>query len=209
MAELSVIPAKIRRETGSAAVRRLRASGEIPAIIYGHKQDPVPLTVSTETIESLIRHGARGLLEIDVAGQKESAVIKEMQWDALGREILHVDFARVSRTEKVTVAVPVELHGIAPGAADGIVDHQLHTIELECSAADILEHVTVNINHLELNQAILVKDLEIPSNIKVLADPEQVVVQVIEAPAEVEETEAAGPSEPELIRREEEDESEG
>lgn len=204
MAELSVIPAKIRQETGSSAARRLRANGEIPAIIYGHKEEPVPLSVSTELIESLIRHGARGLLELDVAGQKESAVIKEMQWDALGREVLHVDFARVSRTEKVTVEVPVVLHGVAPGAANGVLDHHLHTIELECSASDILEQVTVNINHLQLNESILVKDLEIPTNIKVLADPEQVVVQVVEAKVEEEEVAEAGPVEPEVIRREEE-----
>lgn len=208
MAELAVIPAKIRSQVGSNAVRRLRANGEIPAIIYGHKQDPVPLSVSADAVHSLLRHGAHGLLELDVAGAKESAVIKSMQWDALGREILHVDFARVSRTERITVEVPVVLHGVAPGAADGILDHQLHTVELECSAADILEKVEVNVNSLQLNQAILVKDLVVPEGIKVLADPEQIVVQITEAAPEAEAEELPGPAEPELIRRPEEGQEE-
>lgn len=201
----AIIQATVRNETGSRAVRRLRASGKVPAVIYGHKLATVPIAIDSHRVYALMRHGAHGLLELDVEGARDSAVIKALQWDALGKDVLHIDFARVSKDERVSLEVPIVLRGTAPGIAEGgVLDQPLHGIEIECAAGDIQESVIVSVNNLHLGQSILVKDLKLREGAKTSADPEQVVVQVVmpvaeeEAPAEGTE----GPAEPELIRRE-------
>lgn len=204
MAETSAITAEKRSDFGSRAAKRLRAQGRIPAVMYGHKEETVALSLDAEQIGNLVRHGAHGLLDVEVEGKKESAVIKDMQWDVFGREILHVDFNRVSRDEKVTLEVPIVTRGTAPGVAEGgVVEHLLHTIEIECPASDIQQSVVVNINHLHLNETVLVKDLVLNPGTRALSDAEQIVVQVV-IPTVVEEPEEglASASEPEVIRRE-------
>src|SRR5947209_14570751 len=119
MSNTITIAALPRAETGSRAMRRLRAEGRIPAVIYGHGQDPGLLSVDRHEFDGLLRHGAHGLLDVQVDGAIESAIIKDVQFDAFGREILHVDFARVSRGERVVVEVQVVLKGTAPGALEG------------------------------------------------------------------------------------------
>lgn len=211
MAEAEVIVASRRAVKGSRAARQLRNSGKIPAVLYGHREDTVSLTIDEIQVETLLRHGGHGLLDLDIEGSRESAVIKELQWDTFGREVLHIDFARVSRDERVKLEVLITLRGIAPGVAEGgVMEHILHEIELECGAANIQESVVVNVNHLHLNQTITVKDLTFLEGVKPLADLEQIVVQVVPPKAEVEEPEtgAEGPAEPELIRREEKKDAE-
>lgn len=204
MGEIAVLSAAVRNDRGSRAARRLRAAGKLPAVLYGHNQDNVVLTVDNEQVAGLLRHGAHGLLEIDVNGVKESAVIKDLQWDPLGKELLHIDFTRVSRDETVTIEVPVVIRGTAPGIAEGgVLDHSLHSIEIECPAVDIQEQVVVNVNQLHLGQAILVRDLALRPNIRATADPEAIVVQVVTPQEEVEEEKVeTAAAEPELIRRE-------
>lgn len=211
MAEATVVPAKRRAERGSRSVQRLRAQGEVPAILYGHQEEVIPLVVSVTSLQGLLRHGAHGLIDLEVDGRKESAVIKEMQWDVFGREVLHVDFHRVSRDEQITVDVPIVLKGTAPGVtAGGILEQSMHSIEIRCSAANIQESVVVSLNHLALGESILVKDLELNPGATALADAEQLVVHVLVPQAqEAEEEAAAASAEPELIRREKEEESEG
>jgi large subunit ribosomal protein L25 len=212
MAETSVIEAKIRGERGTRAAKRMRAQGRIPAVVYGHKQEVLAVSVDNDQIVSLVRRGAHGLLELDIEGAKESAVIKDMQWDVFGREVLHVDFARVSADEKVTLEVPITLRGTAPGIGEGgVLEHVLHSIEIECPATNIQQNVVVSVNGLHLNQSVLVKDLKFIEGVRTLADPDQVVVQVV-VPTVVEEEPAAAeaPAEPEVIRREgKEEEAEG
>src|SRR5262245_51195554 len=113
------IAAKPRTEVGSRAVRRLRAEGRIPAIMYGHGQDPAMLSIDLHEFDGLLRHGAHGLLDVQMDGATESAVIKDVQYDVYGREVLHVDFARISRDERVVVEVPIVLKGTAAGVAEG------------------------------------------------------------------------------------------
>lgn len=204
MGEIAVLSAAVRSDRGSRAARRLRATGKLPAVLYGHKQENIALTVDNEQVAGLLRHGAHGLLEIDVNGVKESAVIKELQWDPFGKELLHIDFSRVSRDETVTIEVPVVLRGTAPGIAEGgVLDHVLHSIEIECPAIDIQEQVVVSVNQLHLNQAILVRDLTLRPNIRATNDPDAMVVQVVIPQEEVEEEKVeSAAAEPELIRRE-------
>jgi len=201
-----------RRETrGKRNARRMRKGGSIPAILYGHGQDPVALSVPTEALQAAVRHGSR---VVELSGAvSESALLRELQWDTWGTRVLHVDFTRVSAAELVSVTVAVEMRGEAPGVkAGGVIEHLLHEIQIECKATAVPEKLVVNVNHLELGGQITVGDLDVPQGGRCLAEPDTVVVQCVEpveAPEEVEAVEA-GEQEPEVIggRKEKETEEE-
>jgi large subunit ribosomal protein L25 len=201
MADIHTLAVRLRDGNGKRANRRLRNSGHIPAVLYGHKQEVKSLIVSAEEIDAAVRNGNRFVALS--GGVSENAFIKDVQWNTWGTAILHVDFARVSAHEKVQVTVTVELRGEAPGIKDGgVVKHVLHSIELECEAASVPEKIAVNINHLEFGQVLHVSDLELPHGATALIDSATTVVSCL-APVEVsEEAEAAaGEEEPEVIGR--------
>lgn len=193
-----------RDALGTSNTRRLRKTGHIPAVLYGHGQDCVNLKIVASEVEAIIRHGTK---VIDIAGAaSDSVLINEVQWDPFGSEILHVDLTRVSADETVEVTLVVELRGEAPGAKQGgIVDHQLHEIEIECPAGKIPDRLSVSINQLELGNVITAGDVEIPPSAKLITPAEQILVQCIE-PAEEMEAEQVESLEPEVIGRKEEDE---
>lgn len=207
MAEIHKLTVDLRDGYGKRANRRLRSSGQIPAVLYGHKQAVQSLALSADELQNAVRHGNRFVALS--GGLSENAFIKDVQWNTWGTEILHVDFARVSAHEKVHVTVAVELRGESPGIKDGgVVKHSLHNIELECEAASVPEKIGVNINHLEFNQTLHVSDLELPKGVTALMDPTTIVVSCA-APVEVsEESEAAGEGEPEVIGRKKAEEDE-
>jgi len=209
MADFHTLAVKLRDGHGKRVNRRLRQSGQVPAVLYGHKEKVKSLMLSGEQLDAAVRHGNRFVaLSGDVS---ENAFIKDIQWNTWGTEILHVDFARVSEHEKVHVTVAVELRGEAPGVkAGGVVKHVLHSIELECEAASVPEKIIVNINHLEFGQTLHISDLEMPQGAKPLIDPATAVVSCV-AMVEVsdEETAAGEGDEPEVIgRKKAEDEEE-
>jgi large subunit ribosomal protein L25 len=211
MAEFLTLKVKLRDSRGKRNNRRLRDSGQVPAVLYGHKQEVKNLMLSAEELSAAVRHGNRF---VALAGDvSENAFIKDLQWNTWGTEILHVDFARVSEHEKVHVTVAVELRGEAPGVKkeNGVVKHTLHTIALECEAASVPEKIVVNINHLEFGQVLHVSDIELPQGVKALVDAATAVVSCV-APVEVSEEETAaaeGTAEPEVIgRKKAEDEEE-
>ena len=104
-------------ETGTRVARRLRKAGLVPAVVYGHKEATIAVTVKADELTKAIRHGVR-VVDLKVDGKApEKALIREVQWDHLGKDVLHVDFARVAADEKITIEVRVELRGIAPGVA--------------------------------------------------------------------------------------------
>jgi len=170
----------------------------------------VPLSVAADVLTAAIRHGSR-LVSLTGA-VNESAFIRDLQWDTWGTHIVHVDFTRISEHEIVEVRVPVELRGESPGVREGgVVVQHVHEVEIACPASVIPEKLAVNINHLMLNESILLNALQVPEGAKVLAaDMEAVVVECI-VPVELPEEGAAEavPGEPEVIgAKEEEEESE-
>ena len=208
MAEIHTLTVQLRNEHSKRANRRLRHSGRIPAVLYGHKREVKTLSLSSEELDAAVRHGNRFVTLS--GGLSENAFIKDVQWNTWGTEILHVDFARVSAHEKVRVTVAIELRGEAPGTKDGgVVKLAMHNIELECEAAAVPEKIDVNINHLGFGQTIHVSDLELPKGAAVLVDTAAVVVSCA-APAKVSDEEAvvAGEGEPEVIGRKKTDEDE-
>jgi large subunit ribosomal protein L25 len=207
MAETVALTAKKRSERGSGHARQLRRDGHIPAVVYGHKEEVVSLTVEAEDMARIVRHGQR-VVDLKIGdGKTETCFIREVQWDAIGKDIIHVDFTRVSRDERIRVTVPVVLRGTSPGqTAGGILDQPMHTLDIECLALAVPEAIRVNIADLQLEKAIHLKEIALPEGVKAFGDPEAVVVQCVKpveeaaAPA-AEAAVAAGPAEPEVIGR--------
>ena len=145
-----VFHVKLREQTGKRRMRRLRDSGAVPAILYGHGEAPVNLAIANDEVKALLRHGAR---VVDLEGAvSEKAFIREMQWDTYGIDVLHIDLTRVSADERVTVEVAVDLRGISPGVAEGgVIDHVTHTVEIECLVIAIPEKLILRLTELKLN----------------------------------------------------------
>ena len=205
MAESVLLEAQPRQGRGSQAARRLRRQGLVPAVVYGHKEATLSLALSAEELEKIIRHGVR-VVDLRADGKDEKALIRDVQWDHLGKEILHVDFTRVAMDERIVVTVPLELRGTAPGvAAGGVLDQPIHTLSIECLAISIPDSIRVPIGELQLDAAIHVRDLVLPPGVKVMADPDAIVVHVtpkpIEAEAPAAPVEAPEQAEPEVIGR--------
>jgi large subunit ribosomal protein L25 len=189
-----------RAQQGSRECARLRGQGLIPGNLYGHKQDNVFFSASTAEVLSLIRSGIR-ILDLDMEGQVEKALFREVQWDSLGNELLHVDLLRVDPNEKLHVEVKVELKGTAPGTlSGGILDHSLRTLHVECLAVQIPDSIIVKIANMEIGHAIHVRELEIPANTRVLNNPDAVVVRIAMPGAEkLEAAPAEAGAQPEVI----------
>jgi len=210
--QIERLEAKRREETGKRRMRRLRQSGQIPAVIYGHGEESLKLSVPADQLHAAFRHGSQ---MVELTGDlQDSALINEVQWDTYGVEPLHIDLIRVSRTEKVDVTVQLELRGVAPGIRDGgVVTQPIHEIEINCPAFGIPENIEVNINSLELDGTITAGELELPEGATLLIDKEQVVAQCVEPTPEPEEEEeaalAAEGAEPEVVGQAEEAEEGG
>ena len=204
-----VLQVEIRKEVGKSATKKVRKSGRVPAVLYGHGKESVSVSVSTEQLGALIRHGGK---LVDLQGEvADTALIRQVQWDAMGKAVVHFDLVRVSATESVEIKLPIELRGTAIGTREGgIVVFVAHDIEIQCPALAIPDKIAVNINGLQLAGSIKMADVELPAGATLLSDPEQIVVQCV-APMEAldEDATAAGGAEPEIIGRKAEDEEEG
>jgi large subunit ribosomal protein L25 len=189
----------LRKDTGTRAARRLRKEGRVPAVLYGHGEKCVDLTTTREAVEAMVRHGSRF---VELTGAvKTAAVVRELQWDTFGVEPIHVDFLRVSKSDRVKVKVPIDLKGECPGQrAGGVVNLVLHEIELECTADAIPDHIHAHVGHLEVGQVIKVHDLQLPAGAKALADADETVVTCL-IPAKKGEEAAPAAAEPEVIGR--------
>ena len=135
-------------------------------------------------------------------GVNDTAILREVQWDAFGVEILHVDFTRVSQAEAVEVTLPVELHGEAPGTSEGgMLTFTLHELTIRCPASSIPEHLQVNIGGLHVGDAIHAGEVSLPAGATMVSPAHEVVVQIAK-PAGAASEDASGAGEPELIRKE-------
>ncbi|MCH2182175.1 MAG: 50S ribosomal protein L25 [Mariniblastus sp.] len=198
-----------REETGTLRMRRLRQSGSIPAILYG-RGETVSLTISSRDIFNAVRHGSRIVeLQGDV---NESALIKDVQWDPLGDDVLHLDLTRIDASEVVDLTLQVHLVGEAPGTHHGgTLKHLLHEVEVACPANMVPEKLELKINSLELDGALTAKDIPLPEGASMLTPADEMVAQcVVVVEAEVETADDAGAAaEPEVIGRKTDDEEGG
>lgn len=188
-----------RSEKGSASCRRLRRAGKIPAVLYGRGAN-VDLTLDEHELMSAVRHHSK-LVELKGA-VNESALMKSVQWIALGSSVLHVDLTRVSATDRIETTVAVQLRGEAPGSKEGgVVQHILHELRVECPVMAIPESVRLSVAALKLGSNLTAADVVLPEGVKLLSDPAAIVV-ICSAPVEADETPAvAEVGEPEVIGR--------
>jgi large subunit ribosomal protein L25 len=197
-------PAK-NKGTGTRAVRRLREQGRIPAVIYGHKQDVVPITLAQDDVYHMIK-AASHLAELDLGDKTETVLIRDVQWDNLGKAILHLDFARVSAEELIETDVNLEVRGHAPGVAEGgILELLFHSLTIKCPAGSIPDSLKLDVSGLNIDGGLHVRDLVLPSGVTVAADPDTLVVHVVQRGVQAEATPAAveeAPSQPEVIKPE-------
>jgi large subunit ribosomal protein L25 len=198
-------PAK-NKGTGSRVARRLRQQGRIPAVIYGHKLDVLPITLARDDVWQMIK-AASHLAELDLGSKTETVLIRDVQWDNLGKEILHLDFARVSAEELIETEVNLELRGQAPGVAEGgVLETLFHTLTVTCPAGAIPDSIKVDISNLKVGESIHVRDLVLPQGVTLDADPDLLVLHIVLRAVQEEPTEApeAGeaPAQPEVIKPE-------
>jgi len=202
-----------RDETGTRPARRLREAGLVPAIIYGHGEPNVPVSVSSHDIGLAVQHGEQ-LVQAEVDGKQENFLIKDVQYDFTGQHILHVDLTRVSLDERVTVTVPVVLRGTPVGVEeeDGVLTQHLDELECECLVTEIPEEIRVSVNELHVDDVLRVADLELPKGLTVEVDSDTPVASVsVLAEEEAAAAEEAEEVEPELVgeKKEEEEAGEG
>ncbi len=206
--EITKLQTSPRQAAGSRAAQRLRKSGKLPGIVYGHQQDPEPVVVDAHEVSQLLEHGAH-LVELQMDGKSQPALIKDVQFAYLGTEPVHVDFIRVARDERVTVKVPLEYKGTPVGLNEGgVLEHDMVDLEVECLATEIPDAIRVAIADLHLGQSLHVKDLQLPAGVTAAASPEAIVCSVRAKKAEVEAApvvEGEATAEPEIITRKKEE----
>jgi large subunit ribosomal protein L25 len=211
MAESVVLVAQERKGLGTREARRLRKENKVPAVVYGHGEGTVSVFLAADELSKAIRHGAR-VIDLKQGEKVQKALIRELQWDPFGHDILHADFARVSADERITLDVRVELRGTAPGVtAGGVLVQQTHNLHVECSVIAVPESIRVNVGELQIDQILHVRDLVLPEGVTVKNDPDAIVVQITQKIVEGETAVAAAPgetAEPEIIGKKKEEEGE-
>ncbi|MGK9146483.1 50S ribosomal protein L25/general stress protein Ctc [Plantibacter flavus] len=183
------VSAELRESFGKGAARKLRALGKIPAVLYGHGTDPVHVSLPGHQMLLILRK-SNAVLELDIAGKQQLALVKDVQKDPVRQIIEHLDLIVVKKGEKVEVNIPVHIEG--ESAAGTILNQDATTVSLEVEATHIPERVTVSVEGLEEGAQILAGDLELPKGASLITDADVLIVAVTTPAAPVdEETEAA------------------
>jgi large subunit ribosomal protein L25 len=199
MAEI-ILSATPRPPQGTRSVRRLRAEGKVPGVLYGLDADPVPLSVEWRELRLALitEQGLNAIINIEVDGEKTPTLVKDMQRHPVRRNVLHVDFIRVDLDKTVDVEVSISLEGEAEkvGREGGVVDQVLTSLMITAKPADIPSGLTVDISGLEIGEALRVSDISLPEGVTTSVDPEDAVVTashgVSEEELEAAEAEVAG-----------------
>ena len=195
MSDENRLVAAVRTEFGKGAARRARRDGQVPAVLYGHGEDPRHLNVPSRDFAAILRaHGTNAILTLDIEGKEQVALTKSVVVHPIRNYIEHADLLVIKKGEKVTVDVPVVVTGEA--AAGTLVAQDAATISLEADALHIPEQIEVSVEGLEVGTQILANQLELPKGSTLQADEELLIVNVVAAPtaADLEEEtgEAAG-----------------
>ncbi|NLI16595.1 MAG: 50S ribosomal protein L25 [candidate division Zixibacteria bacterium] len=203
-----VIEAASRQSSGKGVARKLRAARKIPAVVYGQAESPQSLEIDYTHFHKIHHalHGENALINLKIDGKiaDKKTLIRDIQYDPIRGDILHIDFQRISMDEKIRVSVNVRVHGVPKGvkSSGGIMQWSLRSLEVLCLPADIPESIDINVEELDIHDGIKVRDLNYP-NLDFANDPEETIVNVIppalvkeEAPAAATaEGEAAAPTE--------------
>jgi large subunit ribosomal protein L25 len=203
----TVIEAQSRTPGGKNVNKRLRKSGRIPAVIYGPGKQPVVISVDPEVVQTILHSetGRNTIIGISVDGSEQNnAMVKDYQLDPIRGNLIHTDFLEIAMDRLLELTVNIEIVGEAEGVKlqGGIMDIVTRSIDVECLPSDIPESIKVDVSHLKINDYIRVKNLQTDAKVKILSDPEVVVVTIVppvkeEVPVE----EAPEIAEPEVIKK--------
>jgi large subunit ribosomal protein L25 len=208
MAQQVKLKAEKRTVVGRNAIKKIKAQGLVPGVIYGSQAEPIALQVEARALTNVLAHALSEhvLVELEIADGSQStnrlALIQEVQHHPLRPELLHVDFHAVSATEKITSEVPIEAVGDALGVRTfgGLLEHSLRTLEVECFPQDLPEIVRIDVSNLNIGESLHVRDIPLPSGVESLTPADLTVVSVVASRVGEEVTETAEtPAAPEVI----------
>ena len=176
MAKTLQLTATIRENTGSKAAAKERQQGRIPAIVYGHKKEPVAISLDAHNLTEGLHHGHR-LMDVKIGRKTQKVLVKDLQYDYLGRDIIHADLIRIDITETIKITVPIELKGTAKGAQEGgvITEHTDH-LGIECLAANIPESIVVTVTDMDVGDTMHARDVELPPGAKLSSSPDILLI---------------------------------
>jgi large subunit ribosomal protein L25 len=208
------LSAEGRTETGKGAARKLRASGRVPGVVYGHAREPQSLSLQTRELEKLLSSISTGstVVELSLGGAITKTLIREVQRHPFKKQILHVDFQELVAGEKVTVEIPLVFVGTPEGVrlSGALLEQILHSIEVLVDPANIPKQIAVDVTNLAMGHSLHVREIALPAGLEVLTEEDATVCAVVAPRAVVEETPAEGTeeatAEPELIRKPKEEE---
>jgi large subunit ribosomal protein L25 len=211
MAKQVKLTAERRTAIGRSAVRKLKASGSVPAVMYGSKDKPEALQVSKRDINALLSHaaGENILVELEIAGKSRLALVQEVQHAPLGGAVLHIDFHAVSQDEVIEADVPLEPVGIANGVKNmgGLLEQNLRSLAIECLPRDLPDVLRVDVSALSIGDSIHVREIQLPSGVSTRIQPDLTVFSVLAPTVEDEPVAAAveAATGPEVIREKKEE----
>ncbi len=202
-----VIEAQRREPAGKNANRRIRKSGKIPAVVYGAKRDPLPLLVDPDAVTDILhsKSGHNTIFAVSVAGAQSNVMVKDYQLDPVRGNLIHADFYEIAMDQLLKLMVDVEMVGEAEGVkvGGGIMDVVTRSLEVECLPSDIPKSIQVDVAQLKINDYIRVKNLPVDPKVRILSEPEVVIVTIVPPVKEevVEVAAPAAPAEPEVIKK--------
>ena len=210
--EAITVEATPRDDRGKNAARRLRQTGQVPAVLYGGKGESVAVTVNARQVAGILRSesGHNTIFIVKLPGGEQKAMLKDWQVDPVKGTLLHVDMLRVAMDVRMRFKVPVHTFGEPQGVKlqGGIFEMVTREVEVECLPADIPEEFEVDITELMIGKQLRASDLPVdPAKIKLVTDPQRVIAHVValraeeEKPVEAVAAEAVAPAEPEVIKK--------
>ena len=218
--EQIIVEAAPRSDRGKNAARRLRQTGQIPAVLYGSKGDAVAVTLNTKQVSGILRSesGHNTIFKVKLGSQQQPAIVKDWQVDPVTGNLLHVDLLRIAMDVRMRVMVPVHTFGEPAGVKQqgGIFEMVTREVEVECLPTEIPTEFRVDVSELLIGKQLRVGDLPIDAaKMKLLTEPQRVIAHVValreeeEKPAEAVAAEVAAPAEPEVIKKGKKEAEEG
>jgi large subunit ribosomal protein L25 len=212
MADKIVVEGAPRATRGKNENRRLRLTGNVPAVLYGGKGESIAVSVNTKQVTAILRSasGHNTLFQVDLGGKHEPAIVKDWLVDPVSGKLLHVDLLRIAMDVRMKVKVPVHTFGDPSGVKvqGGVFEIVTREVEVECLPADIPTEFRVDVSGLALNAALRASELPIDkTKIKLITEPERVLAHVValkveeEKPVDAVVADAATPAEPEVIKK--------
>lgn len=201
MTDKFLLKADIREELGSNRVAKLRKTGKLPAVVYGHGEEALSVSLDMQTFVEELHRGHR-LFELNAGGKKQMVLVKDIQYDHLGKYMIHIDLMRVDMAELVTVMVRIELKGTAVGTqSGGIIDSHLDQLEIECAVSNIPEVIQIAIKDIDIGDSIHAGEIELGAGMTLKTPSDALVLNchIVAAAKSTEELEEEAATAPEII----------